>query len=277
MGGTFAFARHVLQQADPFAIAFLRFCLATSCLIPLALIKARRDGAIRVSREDWKKIFFLGFAIIFFNQTLYLLGQSLTSASHAGLIFSATPIFVYLLAIKHLGESWSYQKGIGVLAAVCGSALIVFENGLDFNVDFIVGDGIILVAVIAWAYYTVYGKPLVEKYGALRVTAYALGSGSVMYFPFGLYRTITADLTQIDSMGWVSIFYIGIVTSVIGYSIWYWMLKHMEAGKASVLTNVQPIVAGAMGYYFLGETISWMFALGGGIIVVGVTITQKAK
>jgi len=73
-------------------------------------------------------------------------------------LFATTPIFIYVLAMKHLGERWEIKKGIGILLAVIGSALIVFERGLQFNYDILKGDLIIIAAVIAWAYYSVWGK-----------------------------------------------------------------------------------------------------------------------
>jgi len=214
--------------------------------------------------------------IILFNQTLYLYGQKLTTASHAALLFSTTPIFVYLMAIPRLGESWSYVKGAGIGLAVIGSAIIVFENGLEFDYNILKGDLIIMVPVVAWAYYTVWGKPLVEKYGAFRVTAYALGSGTLAYFPFGLYRLIAADMTRVDTYGWLSILYLALITSVFGYSVWYWLLKYMEASRASVMVNVQPVIAGILGFYILGETITIQFVIGGVIILAGVAVTQRS-
>ncbi len=276
MAGTFVFARYVLLQTDPFAVAFLRYIIAAAILCLIAARMSRRPDAIPIARKDRGKIFTLGVVIIVFNQTLYLFGQKLTTAGHAALLFATTPIFVYLMAIPHLGEKWSYTKGAGILLAVIGSAVIIFETGMQFDYGVLAGDAIIVVAVVAWAYYSVWGKPLVEKYGAFRITAYSLASGTVLYFPFGLYRLIAADMSKVNTYGWLSILYIAIITSVIGYSIWYWLLKYMEASKASVLVNVQPIVAGILGYYLLGETISLPFVIGGIIILSGVTVTQQA-
>ena len=276
-GGTFVFARYVLLQTDPFVVAFLRYIIAASILCIIARRMGKRPDSIPISWEDKWKIVTLGLVIIIFNQTLYLFGQKFTSAGHGSLLFATTPIFVYLMAMKRLGETWSKMKGFGILLAVVGSAVIVFEKGTQLDFEFLKGDIIIMVAVVAWAYYTVWGKPLVQKYGAFRVTAYSLASGTVVFFPFGLYRFIIAYLSQIDTVGWLSILYIAILTSVVSYSIWYWLLKYMEASRLAVITNFQPVVAGILGYYILGESLSFIFIVGGLIILVGVTVTQKAR
>ena len=275
MGGTFPFARHVLQLIDPLAVAFFRYCLSSSILCLIFIIVGRRRS-IPIEKPDRRKILVLGIIIILLNQTLFLIGQRFTTAAHGGLLFTLTPIFVYLLAMKYLKETWSNKKGAGILLAMVGSGIIILENGLVFNLSIFKGDIIIIGAVIAWAYYTVLGKPLVEKYGALKVTAYGLGTGTLIYFPFGLYRFLAVDLSRVDTLGWISLLYISILTSVIGYVIWYWLLKYMEASRVSVLVNIQPVIASIVGFYLLQEPITIPFLIGGLIILTGVTITQRA-
>lgn len=276
-GATFVFARYVLQRLDPFTVAFLRFCLSTIILGSIVCFMNRRPNIIPIEKRDWFSIISLGCIIIILNQVTYLYGQRFTTAVHGGLLFTLTPVVVYMMAIKILGEKWSKIRGLGISLAVFGAALIFFEKGLKLEKEMLKGDLIILFAVVVWAYYTVRGKPLVEKYGAFRVTAYALGAGSIVYFPFGLYRTLNADWSQMDTFGWISIGYIAIGTSVVAYSMWYWLLKYLDASQLAVLNNLQPIVAGLLGFILLGELATLPFVLAGAIILAGVTITQKAK
>lgn len=277
MGGTFIAARYVLLQTDPMAIAFFRFCISATILCCIALRISKNGKSKPITSPDKKKIIILGFVIVMLNQTLYLIGQKFTTAAHGGILFATTPVFVYLMAIRHLGEKWSAKKGFGIILTVAGAALIFGENIVEFSDDFLFGNIIIMIAVVAWGYYTVFGKPLVEKYGAWRITAYTIGAGAIMYLPIGIWRVIIADLSNIDFYGWMGLLYISIMTSVIGYSIWYWFLKHMEASRAAVLVNIQPIIAALLGFYILGESISAYFIFGGIIIIAGVTITQMTK
>lgn len=277
MGGTFVFARFALQQADPFTVAFIRFTVAGSILLAVSRWRTRGSKAAPIPSADRKRIWLLGAIIILGNQLLYLYGQAYTTAVHGAMLFTLTPIFAYLMAMWHLREKWSMVKGMGILLAVAGSLSIFLDRGLNFDWTALKGDVIIFLAVFAWAAYLVWGKPLVGKYGAFRASAYTLASGAAIYFPFGLYRFITADLTRLDAVGWWSIFYITIVTSVIGYSIWYWLLKTMEASRVSVLSNAQPIVAGLLGFFMLGEAVTAPFIIGAVIILAGVTLTQTAR
>ena len=136
------------------------------------------------------------------------------------------------------------------------------------------GDLLILGSVSAWAYYTILGKRMVRKYGALRITAYSLTAGSVMYFPLGLYRAIQFDYSQTTLAAWGSVAYMAIGLSFVVYVLWYWLLKYMEASRIAVYHNIQPVVATAIAWYFLGEPIGWPFVIGGTVVIAGVLITE---
>jgi drug/metabolite transporter (DMT)-like permease len=273
MAGTFIAARFALRQIDPYVAAFVRFVIASVILVAIA-INFGKDNPI--SGKDWLRIGLLGVLIILFNQTVYLVGQQFTTAAHGALLFATTPIFVYLIAMRVLGERWSAKKALGIVLALTGSVIIILEDGVSFHDRALWGDFLILIAVIAWAFYSVFGKPLVHKYGAMRVTAYSLAAGTVVYLPFGFYRFLQADLHAATTGNWLGVLYLALGTSVIGYFIWYWLMKYMEASRVAVITNLQPIIAGILGVYLLGEPLSILFAVGGAVVLVGVTITQKA-
>ena len=138
----------------------------------------------------------------------------------------------------------------------------------------IIGDFLIIICVIAWASYTVLGKPLVEKYGALRVTAYAQLFGTALYYPFGLYRAFNFDYSAVPLNSWWSVVYVSIGTAVICYILWYWVLKYMQASRIAVYHNLQPLLATSVGFVWLGEPVGTTFIIGGLIAISGVIIAE---
>jgi drug/metabolite transporter (DMT)-like permease len=144
----------------------------------------------------------------------------------------------------------------------------------DFGKEYLLGDLIIVISVVAWGYYAVMGKPLAAKYGALRTTAYALAFGSAMYLPFGAWFAWKYDYSQATLSAWGSVVYMAIGLSVIVYVLWYWLLKYLDASRLAVYQNIQPILAATVAYLFLGETLSSSFLLGGAIVILGVLVTE---
>ncbi|MFC2155416.1 DMT family transporter [Acidobacteriota bacterium] len=273
LGGlAFPVAKYGLAQIDPFTFAFFRFVLAAIALLTITKLRKNHPP---VEKRDYIKIVGLGALIIFGNQTAYLFGQKMTAASHASLIFATVPIWLFIAALLHLKEKFVLRRGIGVALGLIGVLVIIRGGAVKMNSEYLWGDLVVLIAVLAWVYYTVWGKPLVMKYGALRVTAYCLTSGAVLYAPFGLYCAFSFDYRAVAPAAWLSVIYMALGLSVAAYVLWYWLLKHFEASRLAVFQNIQPVFASAAAIFFLGEPLDNTLIFGGLIVLTGVIITES--
>ncbi|MEW6412364.1 MAG: DMT family transporter [Candidatus Zixiibacteriota bacterium] len=268
---TFPVAKYGLAFIEPFAFAFYRFAL--SSVILLSIVRFM-NHAVAIDRADYWKIIGLGFLIIPFNQTTYLVGQSLTGAGHGALLFATVPIWIFIGAMLHLRERPSVRRTLGVVVALSGVIIVMTTGAVQISSDYLWGDLLILIAVFAWAYYAVLGKKLVRKYGALRVTAYALASGSLLYFPFGLYFATKVDYAAVPVSAWGSVAYVAIGVSVVAYVLWYWVLKYFEASRVAVFHNIQPLIASGVAYVWLNEPLGLTFVVGGSVALLGVVIAE---
>lgn len=267
----FPISKYGLAFIEPFTFAFYRFLLSTLLLLLVVMFRKKLN---RVEKKDYIKIAALGFIIIPFNQAMYLWGQSLTAANHGSILFATSPIWILIGASIHLNERPTMRRVIGIIAAVAGVIYIMMTGAMDFGTEYLLGDIIILFAVIAWAYYTIFGKDIVRKYGALRVTAYAFSFGTLLYFPFGLYKAIIFDYSSVPVGAWWSIIYMAIGMSVFAYVIWYWLLKYYDASRLAVYQNLQPLLATTVAFVWLGEPIGWAFVIGGFAVLGGVIIAE---
>lgn len=267
----FPIAKYGLATFEPFTFAFYRF--AISAIILVAIVKYREQG-LPIERGDWWKIIGLGFIIIPINQTFYLWGQSLTGAGHAAVLFATTPVWVFVLAVIYLREKLLWRRVLGSAIALVGALTIVSSGAIRIGTEYLAGDLIVMVSVWAWSAYIVFGKPLAEKYGAIRVTAYALASGTVMYAPFGIYRAVQFDYSNTNLAGWLSVLYLALGVSVAAYTIYYWLLKQIPAVRLAVFSNIQPVIATAVAFFALGEIPGTAFFAGAVVVLTGVIITE---
>ncbi len=264
-------AKYGLEIIEPLTFAFYRFGLASAILLVLA---RSRNHTVPVARRDWPRIVLLGILIIPLNQTLFLVGQSMTAAGHGAFLFATTPIWIFILALIHLKETFLWRRAVGIAMALVGVTTIMSAGALNVGMEYLLGDVIIVISVIAWAYYTVLGKPLVLKYGALRMTAYALACGSAIYFPFGLYHAVRFDYSQTTPAAWATVAYMAIGLSLVVYVLWFWVLKYMDASRIAVYHNMQPVVATTVAILWLGEQAGLAFIVGGAVILAGLVVTE---
>jgi drug/metabolite transporter (DMT)-like permease len=270
--GTYLAAKGAMSEIAPLVFAFFRFNLAT--VIFLGLIIARRS-LVRFERSEWGLLFVLGLLAIPLNQCMFLIGLDYTQPTHPALLYSTTPIWVYILSVWRGEEKGTHGKTSGIIIALMGIIAFFVEKGVALRFDYLMGDSIIMIAVWSWALYTVLGRPLVRRRGAIRVTSISLILGTAMYFPFGVYFALNFDYSGVGFVGWGGVAYAAILTSVVAYTIWYWSVKHMEPSRVAAFINLQPIVTAVAAFYLLGERLSTGTIMSGVVILTGVYLAQR--
>ncbi|MDQ1352870.1 MAG: EamA family transporter [Acidobacteriota bacterium] len=273
LGGlAYPIAKYGLSMIDPFTVAFYRFVISAIVLLGITRLRSPRPP---IEKKDYWRIIGLGCLIIPFNQLMYLYGQSMTGAGHGAMLFATTPIWLFLAALVFFKEKFVWRRAVGVTLGLMGVAIIMAYGAIELGTKYLLGDLIILIAVFAWVAYTIFGRPLVIKYGAFRVTAYALSSGALLYFPFGLYHVLKFDYSKPTAGAWLAVLYLALGLSVAAYVLWYWLIKHIEATRIAVFQNVQPIIASVAAFLFLAEPLGWPFLIGGAVVLAGVFVTIK--
>lgn len=270
-GGTHIVAKAILRDIDPVTLTLLRAIVSAVLMVAVFLIKERQW---KIERGDYLKVIWLSLLAVPINQFLFFYGISRTTASNAALLYTTTPVVVLILSRMILKEPVTWKKVIGVVVALIGVSFVIFEDGFYLNSSHTHGNLIIVVAVFAWALFTIYGKPMIMKYGALYVTCLTLILGMVLYFPFGLLFGNGISLPSLTLFHWEGLLYLGIGTSFLGYFLWYYALGRMEASKVAIFSNAQPFFATILAVIFLGQDVSATFVVGGFITICGVVLVQ---
>jgi drug/metabolite transporter (DMT)-like permease len=272
--GTHLIARGVLFVLPPITVAMLRFITASLVFLGWFGI---RPSASRVDRRDWPSFLVLGFLAVTVNQGCFLFGLARSTASHAALLYALTPLVVLLLARGLLHEERFLAKLIGTGVAFLGVALILLERGLRNEAEVLKGDLLILIAVVAWSGYTVLSKRMLRRYDTMTVTGWSIIAGTVLSLPALLVPGAIPRLASISLGSWGAIAYLAVATSVIAYPLWNYALRHMEASKVAIATNVQPILTAVLSWLLFHERFTPGFAVGAALILAGVTWVETRR
>jgi len=269
--GTHLVAKVAVRDVDPFTLTLVRSLIAAVAISLLLLVRGRFP---RIRREDWMLVVFLSFLAIPLNQFLFLFGIASTTPSNAALLYATTPILVVLFSRWFLGERLTRRKLIGVGLGFAGVAIVILERGVDASIQYVHGNLIIYVAVIAWGLYTVLGKRLITHYGPIDASAITLLTGTLIFLPIGILPALRFDFGAIGVWTWAQILYLGVITSVVAYLLWYYALARIEAGKVALFANLQPILTTILAVVLLGQDVTVQFVLGGMLAILGVVIAQ---
>jgi drug/metabolite transporter (DMT)-like permease len=185
-----------------------------------------------------------------------------------------TPALVFVLLLLSKKERPVWTKITGILIAFAGSALIMFERGATLRSEHTVGNILIFFAVIAWALFTMLGRPLVLKYGAVYVTAVNMIIGTVIYLPLGFLMSDISQLALISNASWLRILYLAAIASVLNYILWYTALAKLETTKVAIFQNLQPIITTIMAIVLGRVVMTTTLGIGGVMAMAGVLLVQ---
>lgn len=253
-------------------LALLRFMVASAALSALWL---GRGGDAREFRGgDWKSLAWLGLLAVPCNQGFFLWGLSHSSPAHAALFYSTTPLFVLSISVLRGEERFTPLKVAGMLAALGGVVLILLDRGLQLDRRYLLGDGLLLLAVICWALYSVQGRGLMSRHRPMTVTALSLVLGTLMSLPAAPWAFRGFHPTDYPVGAWEAVLFLGLITSVVSYYLWIWCLSHTEASRVAVFTNFQPVVTTLLAFMVFHEHFALNFFLGGAMVLAGVLVVQ---
>jgi len=246
--------------------------LGAAVLAPFAL----RGGQFgKFTLRDWMAVAALGLVGNALYQFLFITGIDGTLAGNAALILAMTPVFVTLLSAT-LGQEHVRLAGwIGVVLSTAGIGLIVWSgSAVQFGSETLRGDLTMLGATAAWSIYTVGASPLVQRHGALPVTAASMWIGAAVLFVVAIPAMSAQDWTEPGPLAWTGLVASGVLAVGLAYVIWYHSVEHLGSSRTAVFSNTVPIVALLFAWLALGETPGLLQLAGAALILGGVTLTR---
>ena len=179
-GVNFAFVKYALSDFLPLSFTIVRFSLAALFLFLVMLI---RRESLALERRDLGAIIKLGIIGITLYNLLFMEGLNNTTASNSALFISSSPLFAVLILSLSNRKRIQAHIVVSLALATLGVFLIIHDKsgGLSFSRRDLAGDLLTICAAAFWALYTVKAGPLLEKYSALKVTAYSMAAGTVFF------------------------------------------------------------------------------------------------
>lgn len=199
-------------------------------------------------------------------------GARYVSSGLVALLFGLTPIFTGLAASLWLDErGFTPSKLLGTALGLLGLA-VIFGSGLSLGPHMAAGIAVVLAAVVMQAFSLVWVKRIGATIPALAVTSGALLVATPL---FALsWALLEGALPAISPRAGWAIAYLGVFGSVLGFSFYYYVAKHMEAGQIALITLITPVSALLLGQMLNGEHISSSVWLGAASIVCGLLAHQ---
>ena len=281
-GSSFVVVKIALDEGlTPVAIATFRFLIAGGLFLATLLFKKNkeRDYKLLVEKRDAATLLFLALTGVTFFFTIQYTGIKMAGPSIAAIfVCLLSPIFISVLSARMFEEHLMKKQIFGIGLAVAGGFIVIAGGTLSFPSDreFFLGSLILLSTPVLWAAYSLLGKKIVEKYNPFLVVAYITVLGGLCLIPFSLAENSLHQIFTMSLHAWLAILFLSLTCSVLGYYIWFYVLKQVGPTVTSSFLFAEPLVTVLFAVTFVGEEVGLPILAGGLLIFIGVyLVTTK--
>ena len=273
-GSTYLAIKFAVVTIPPFLMAGTRHLAAGAILY----LYARRSGAPKPSFANWKAAAWIGALLLLGGNGLVSWAEQRVASGPAALIVASVPL--WMVALSAAGEK--RRPALPVLAGLAlglgGIALLVLpaRNGSRAGIDPL-GAGALLLAALSWSIGSLRSRRAALPASTLLATGMEALAGGAALWIAGLAGGEGADLrlASITARAAISLAYLIVFGSVVGFSAYVWLLKVASPERVSTYAFVNPIVAVSIGVAIGGEAITPRIAGAAGVIVGAVALILR--
>ncbi len=210
-----------------------------------------------------------------YNVALNAAEQDLDAGTTA-LIVNIGPILIALIAGFIFKEGFARPLIIGMAVAFAGVALIAISTrNSSVETASTVGVVLCLVAAICYAVGALSQKVALVHVSPVMSVWLACLVGTVVCLPFAPQLIDELGDATAGDVAWLA--FLGVFPTAIGFSTWAYALKRLTAGQVASTTYLVPAVATLISWAYLGEVPTVLAFIGGGLCLLGVTITRLKR
>lgn len=259
--------------AGPFGLNIIRVGV---CVILFWLLFLFKPDKSTFAKKDILPLVLCAVTAIALNQLLFIKGVSLTSPIHASLLTLCTPILITIFAAWILKERLTSSKMIGLFLGILGASLLISGKEVIRPGDnILLGDSLVIMSAVAYTFYFILVKPLMEKYSPIMVVRWIFTIGFVLTLPlsYGEFNEITWN--AFSPADWFLLFLIVVPGTFFAY-IWnVYGIKILSASKAGAYIYSQPVFAVFIAMIFLKEELSLYKITAALLIFIGVFLSNR--
>ncbi len=256
------------EGLGPMEVAFWRAVIAWFFFGGQAIIKRKT----KLVGKDVPLLVIFGLLGISLFYISYQYAVKTGGAAFASVLLYTAPAWVVVCSYFIYKEKLNVAKILAVILVILG-VLLIAKSGGNAGTETSLGAIAIISGLTSGFCYSLYytiGKYFSSRYSSENLFLYVLPIGALGVLPF-------VDFVDKSPMAWASLLAVAVISTFIANQCYYVGLKYLEAGRASIVATVEPVIAAVAAYMMFGEYFSPLGYMGAVMIIVAVIMTIKAK
>ena len=272
-GGSFFFARIAVAELHPIALVLLRVAIAAAAL---QIYLAAKGPSFAQALPRAGSFFVLAILNNVIPFSLIFTGQTELGAGLAAVLNATTPFWTILVANQLTrDEKLSWNKVAGILLGVAGTCVMVGPGVLAGLGGPVWAKLALIGASLSYALAAIFSRRFKALPPVLTATG-QLTASTVIMLPVALLWLGPDRLLPASEGVWAAVLGLALVSTAIGYSLFFRLIASAGATNTSLVTLVVPVSAILLGTVFLGERLESFELLGMALIALGlVTIDGR--
>ena len=271
-GSTFLAIRVGVREVPPLILAAMRFFTAGAVLY----IWMRACGERSPSAREWRSASLRGRVVFLFDYGLLFWAEQRVPSGIAAVMLATIPAFMALSEILFLRTQRLTVRLVLALLIGIGGIVVLMAHSLNLGSAPIdkVGALALIFASISWSVASVISRKLaLPDSKVMSAGAQMLAGGIFLAFTAGaLGEFHNFHPTVVSREVWLSLLYLIVAGSIIGYTAYVWLIHHESPTKVATYAYVNPIVAVLVGYFLGAEALSARTVVGTLFVLVSVVV-----
>lgn len=269
-GASWSAAKIALVYVPPLSFSAQQFLLSALVMLPLLIVKRKHIPADQTT---------LGRLLIYslinaMNIAVTNVGLLYESSGTSAMLTFTQPLIVFGLSIPFFNAKPRIMKVLGVVVGFGGVAILSLK-GSGLEVSFSSASLLLIGGAFFWALATIFYKKYLNNVNSIVVITAQFTVGCIVLFGFGW--VFEGFPVSVDSVYLGVLAFMAIIPTVVGSTIWLYLLSREDATELSTYGFITPIMAMIFGWWLLSEVITERSLIGVGLIIVGVYLVQKRR
>lgn len=275
-GGNAVVGKLAVGHVSPMMLTMWRWIFACAIIFAISLPQLKRDWP--VAKQHLPLMIFLGaVGYTLFNVLLYS-AVHYTTAINVTIEQAGIPFLIFLANLILFRIRISLAQVLGFSLTLIGVALTASHGDLktllSLSVNF--GDGLMLIAVVAYAAYTIAlrWRPPVDWRTLMAIPALV---AMLCTLPLVAWEWNRGTIIWPDAYGWSAALYTGVFASLVAQIFYIQGISHIGANRAGLFINLVPVFGTLLSVLIIGEELYPFHVLALVLALGGIAIAERWK
>ena len=277
--GNAVVGRVVVDLIPPMTLNFFRWVIAFAILLPFSWQVLRADSSLL---RNWRRYAMLGLLGVGCYNALQYLALHTSTPLNVTLVGASMPMWMLAIGALFFGQRIKPMQAVGAVLSMAGVLVVLSRGQLDMlaRVQFVPGDFYVVLASIAWAFYSwLVAQPkdapeIRNDWAAFLMAQIVFGLGWSGLLAGGEWTLTSASITW----GWplaAALLYVSVGPALLAYRSWGLGVQRVGPAIAGFFSNLTPLIAAVLSAAFLGELPHLYHAVAFVLIAGGIVVSSK--